>query len=81
MPRIKVVVDGEEHTLSMIQHTLICNALADTYIKEERKYDRLKEKTRYHIGIGETIPAEKERERTFKMMEKIAETMKILKCP
>jgi len=81
MPKIKVTIDGEEHTLSMLQHTLICNALADSYIREERRYDRLKEKTRYYIGIGQSIPAEKERESTFKIMQKIAETMKILKCP
>ena len=80
MPKIKVTIDGEEHTLSMLQHTLICNALADSYIREERRYDRLKEKTRYYIGIGQSIPAEKERESTFKIMQKIAETMKILGC-
>ena len=81
MPKIKVTIDGEEHTLSMLQHTLICNALADSYAREKRRYDRLKEKTRYYIGIGQSIPAEKERESTFKIMQKIAETMKILKCP
>ena len=81
MPKIKVIVDGKEHTLSMLQHSLICNALADSYAREKRRYDRLKEKTRYYIGIGQSIPAEKERENTFKIMQKIAETMKILKCP
>jgi len=73
-------VNGKEHTLSMLQHTLICNALADSYVREKRRYDRLKEKTRYYIGIGQSIPAEKERESTFKIMQKIAETMKILGC-
>jgi len=80
MPKIKVIVDGKEHTLSMLQHSLICNALADSYAREKRRYDRLKEKTRYYIGIGQSIPAEKERESTFKIMQKIAETMKILGC-
>jgi len=80
MPKIKVIVNGKEHTLSMLQHTLICNALADSYVREKRRYDRLKEKTRYYIGIGQSIPAEKERESTFKIMQKIAETMKILGC-
>ena len=80
MPKIKVIVNGKEHTLSMLQHTLICNALADSYAREKRRYDRLKEKTRYYIGIGQSIPAEKERESTFKIMQKIAETMKILGC-
>jgi len=80
MPKIKVIVDGKEHTLSILQHTLICNALADSYAREKRRYDRLKEKTRYYIGIGQSIPAEKERESTFKIMQKIAETMKILGC-
>ena len=80
MPKIKVIVNGKEHTLSMLQHSLICNALADSYAREKRRYDRLKEKTRYYIGIGQSIPAEKERESTFKIMQKIAETMKILGC-
>jgi len=80
MPKIKVTIDGEEHTLSMLQHTLICDALAERYVKEEKRYNRLKEKTKYYIGMGQSIPAEKERETTFKIMQKIAETMKILGC-
>ena len=70
----------ENYELTSLQKTIICGAMADYSNKVERKLDRLRSKTTYHIGIGETIPAGREREMTLRELKACLETMGILKC-
>jgi len=71
---------ADVYELSRGQKAIVCSAMADYSNKVERKLDRLREKTLYHIGSGETISANRERDRTFNELKICLETMNILRC-
>ncbi len=70
----------KNYEFTRLHQTLLCGAMADYSNKVEKKLERLKGKKTFFIGMGETIPAQKEYDRTFKELEACLETMKILSC-
>jgi hypothetical protein len=75
-----VGITKKNYELTRLQTTIICDAMADKSNKVESKLERLKKKETFSIGIGETIPAERERDRTFKELKVCLDVMKILSC-
>jgi hypothetical protein len=75
-----VEIRKKNYELTRLQTTILCDAMADKANNVERKLDRLKKKETFSIGFGETIPAETERERTFKELKVCLDVMKILSC-
>lgn len=75
-----VEIRKKNYQFTRLHQTLLCNAMADYANKVERKLERVKRKKTFSIGMGETIPAQKEYDRTFRELEASLETMKILGC-
>ena len=76
----EIVKRTKTYEFTRLQQTLLCGAMADYSNKIERKLERVKVKKTFSIGIGKTIPAQKEYDRTFKELDATLETMKILGC-
>lgn len=77
---VEIVKRMKTYEFTRLHQTILCGAMADYTNKVERKLERVKKKKTFSIGMGETIPAQKEYDRTFKELEASLETMKILGC-